>query len=691
METSACYLGTDVGGTFTDIVFYTTSGEMHCFKVPSTPSFPGQSILAGVDEVKSVLDPPEATWRGMYHTHSSTVATNALIERRGARVGLLTTAGFRDLFELQRLGIPQSSNFNSRRPQPLVPRALVREIGGRIGANGREIDPLDEEAVVAAARELVAMGVEIAVVAFLHSYRNPAHELAVRAIVERHGIGLRLDLSSEVWPQAREYERGILTAINASIRPIIEGYVERLVAGLNERSIATPARVARSNGGTELAETMRLRPVVALLSGPAAGVSGAAAAAHDAGWEAADLMTLDVGGTSADIGVIRGGRPVLSSEEHIADFPVLLPTIAVSSIGAGGGSIIWLDQTGSLKVGPRSVGADPGPACYGTSGSLIPALTDAFLVAGLMAPSQRLGGKLALQMAPARAALATIASKLGWTVEEVADGAIRVAIAMTAAESSNVLARRGVDAPRFRMVAFGGAGPLLAALLAEEISIDQILIPPRPGALSALGAARADLEGDLVQPVYAMFNDLTADRLASEFHALETRAKEWVATQSTSLIVTHTVIELAADMRYDGQGYDVTVPLEAEWLLKGELSRVVDAFHEAHRATFGHANEEARVWLKELRVHIIGRTPKPRIVAVQSTGAAAPVTQRSIRLAGGVFEASIYDRAGLTADQIVAGPAIIDQMDTTTLIPLGWQARGVNSGALIVERAKAGA
>ena len=398
------FLGTDVGGTFTDLVFYDAAGELHCFKVPSTPGQPGVSILTGIDEIRESLGLDMAAWGHLIHTHSSTVATNALIERHGARIGLLVSAGFRDLFELQRLAIPHPMRFDSRRPQPLVPRALVREVRGRIAA------------------------------------------------------GLRLELSSEVWPQAREYELGVLTVINASIRPIIEAYVDRLETGLGERDIATPARIARSNGGAELARSMRRRPVAALLSGPAAGVAGAAVAAQNAGWPSADLMTLDVGGTSADIGVIRGGRPVLSAEEHIAEFPLLIPTIAVSSIGVGGGSIIWLDPTGSLKVGPKSVGADPGPACYG-SGSLVPALTDALLVAGLLAPSQRLGGKLVLQIEPARQALGAIAGTLGWTVEEVADGAIRVANALMAAEASSVLARRGVDAPQFRMVAFGGAGP----------------------------------------------------------------------------------------------------------------------------------------------------------------------------------------------------------------------------------------
>ena len=329
-----------------------------------------------------------------------------------------------------------------------------------------------------------------------------------------------MELSSDIWPQAREYERAVLTTINASVRPIIESYVGRLTDGLAERGLAMPARIARSNGGAELARTMRDRPVVALLSGPAAGVAGAADAAEDAGWPDADLMTLDVGGTSADIGVIRDGRPVLSSEEVVGDFPVLVPTVAVSSIGAGGGSIIWLDSTGSLKVGPRSVGADPGPACYG-SGSLTPALTDAFLLAGLLTPGQRLGGKLALQPEPARAALDDArANAWAGRRSRSADGAIRVATAMMAAEATRVLARRGVDAPRFRMVAFGGAGPLLAALIAEEIAIDTILIPPFPGALSALGAARADIEGDLVRPLYARLHALSAATLADAYRAL---------------------------------------------------------------------------------------------------------------------------------------------------------------------------
>jgi N-methylhydantoinase A len=676
-------LGTDVGGTFTDLALVTESGELHCFKVPSIPSRPGAGILNGVDEIQAALQLEGPAWHRMVHTHSSTVATNALIERKGARVGLLVSAGFRDLFELQRLAVPHPMRFDSRRPTPLVPRALVREIGGRLDADGQEIEPLDPDAVVREAGELQSAGVEIAIVVFLHSYRNPAHEQAARDALARSGVKLRVELSSDVWPQAREYERGVLTAINASIRSLVEAYVERLVAGLEERRIETPARIARSNGGAELAASLRERPVVALLSGPAAGVSGAAEVARDAGWEAADLMTVDIGGTSADIGVVRNGRPVLSSEEHVADFPVLIPTVAVSSIGAGGGSIVWLDPTGSLKVGPRSVGADPGPACYGT-GSLIPALTDAFLVAGLLEPGQRLAGKLPLQLGAARDALGAIAAQLTCSVEDVADGAIRIAIAMMTAEASNVLARRGVDAPRFRMVAFGGAGPLLGALLAEELSIDTILIPPHPGALSALGAARADLEGDLVQPVYTMMGKLPQERLAELLNGLENTAQQWIAAQTARIPSSGTRTEVAAEMRYDGQGYDVTVPLDRAWLADGDTGRIRAAFHEAHRATYGHANEAAQIWLKELRAHVVGEMPKPRLAPLRSTTGHAHSVTRPIRLFGETIAASVIERSAL--DATIAGPAIINQMDTTTLVPPGWQARRIAAGALVLER-----
>jgi N-methylhydantoinase A len=292
-------------------------------------------------------------------------------------------------------------------------------------------------------------------------------------------------------------------------------------------------------------------------------------------------------------------------------------------------------------------------------------------------------------MAPARRALETIAAKVGWRVEDVADGAIRVATALMTAEASSVLARRGVDAPHFRMVAFGGAGPLMAALLAEEIAIDAILVPPRPGALSALGAARADLEGDLVQPIYERLGKLAKNRLADALHDIETQAQAWIAEQTSTLPVTATAIEIAADMRYDGQGYDVTVPLQSTWLAENDAGRIAGAFHDAHRATYGHAAEEAEVWLKELRAHIVGVMPRPRILPMASTPEPGPPSSRQVRLFGSSFEAAVLERDNLAPGRRIDGPAIVNQMDTTTLIPAGWHASTVASGALIVARTAA--
>ncbi|MCY3640484.1 MAG: hydantoinase/oxoprolinase family protein [Gammaproteobacteria bacterium] len=548
------------------------------------------------------------------------------------------------------------------------------------------MEALDAESAVCAARRLQAQGCEILVVCFLHSYRNPAHERAARTAIEQALPELAVELSSDVWPQAREFERATLALVNAHIRPAVERQVALLVSGMAERGVRTPARGARSNGGMELLATMAERPVTALLSGPAAGVAGAAAAAADAGWPAADLMTLDVGGTSADIGVVRRGRPVLSAQERVADFPILVPTVAVSAIGAGGGSIIDADATGALKIGPKSTGADPGPACYGLGDGKVAAMTDAFLIAGLLNPERPLGGRLTLQAERGRQALAAVGRKVGLPAEQVADGAIQVATAMLAAESTSVLARRDVDLSRFRMVAYGGAGPLVAALVAEAAYVNCVLIPPVPGTLSALGAAQADLEGDFVQPAYRNLADLDAPALAEAFHAIRSQSAAWLEQEATSLAVQRTIVEYTAEMRYEGQGYDVTVSLEEDWLAEGDAEAIRRAFHDAHERTFGHRHDDAAVWLQELRAHLTGYLPTPApAVAAVAERTPAP-TARTIRLRGDQVEARVFAREGIAANSRIAGPAIVEQMDTTTLVPDGWVLTLADNGALIVTR-----
>ena len=679
-------LGVDVGGTFTDLAFYDENGELTCIKVASTPAEPGFSTLQGVDELRRLSRCPEAAWSQMSHTHSNTVAVNCLIERTGAKLGILVTAGFRDILEIARMTVPEPARYDSRRPAPLVPRRRVAEVEGRIDAQGRVVRELDAGGAVAAAARLRDLGCEILVICFLHSYRNPAHEREARSAIERELPELPVEISSDVWPQAREFERATLALVNAHIRPAVENQVELLVGGMAERGIGTPARGSRSNGGMELLATMAERPVTALLSGPAAGVAGAAAAAADAGWSAANLMTLDVGGTSADIGVVRGGRPVLSAEERVADFPILVPTVAVSAIGAGGGSIIWTDATGALKIGPRSTGADPGPACYGLEGGGVAAMTDAFLLAGLLNPERLLGGRMKLHPERARRALEEVGERVGLPPEQVADGAIQVATAMLAGESTSVLARRDVDLSSYRMVAYGGAGPVVAALVAEAVYVNSVLIPPVPGTLSALGAAQADLEGDFVQPVYRDLDGLDAAALGAALEGIRSQSAGWLEREAVGLAVQHAVVEYSAEMRYEGQGYDVTVPLDEAWLDHGDAGAILAAFHEAHERAFGHRHDGTPAWLQELRAHLTGSLPRPSPASATGAEVGGEPSIRDIRLRGNPVEARIFDRGDIGGDSRIAGPAVIEQMDTTTLVPDGWTLTLADNGAMILTR-----
>jgi N-methylhydantoinase A len=677
------HLGLDVGGTFTDMVVFDDDGRLHCFKIPSTPARPAHATLAGLDEIIDALDLEPAHLQVLQHTHGSTIAVNALIERRGAKLGMITTTGFRDVFELGRLAIPHPMRYDSRRPAPLIPRAMIREVDGRLNAEGAERVRLDEASLREAAEELVADGAEVLLLCFLHSYRNPMHEERARTIIAAKFPDLPIEISSEVWPQAREYERAVTAAVNAYVRPPVQRYIDDLIAGTVVRGIGTEPRITRSNGGMQRAHTIRRHPVSALLSGPAAGVVAAAAVVRDCGFEGADLITIDVGGTSADVGCVRNGEPVLSTDEHVADFPLLLPTIAVSSVGAGGGSIIWIDETGALQVGPRSAGADPGPACYGR-GSGIATLTDAMLVAGWLADGQKLGGRIALVLADARRALEPLARKLDAGVEVVADGAITIAIAIMAAETNQVLARRGLDSPEFILVPFGGAGPLIGALLAEDVYVERVLVPPTPGALSALGAAYSDVQGDLIAPVYRLLGALSPGELDATRRLLEDKARTWLDEELVALPIEGSSLSFAADMRYEGQGYDLTVSLDRDALANGDATAIARTFTDAYRAVYGHANDRAEIWIKELRLRIVGRMPRPTFARATSGAGATASGRRQLRVNGQQYDAETYERLSLGAGDRIRGPAIVDQLDTTLLIPPSWEAEVLPSGAILM-------
>ncbi|MFC7397877.1 hydantoinase/oxoprolinase family protein [Chelatococcus sp. GCM10030263] len=684
MSKDFVWLGLDVGGTFTDLALLDASGQVHALKVPSTPEAPAVAALRGIDEFLSRGLLQRQDLDRLVHIHGSTIAVNTLIERRGARLGALVNTGFRDLFELGRLAIPVPTVFTSRRPPPLVERRMVKEISGRLNAAGEEVEPIDGEDVLARVAELRADGADIIVVCLLHSYINASHEEEVARIVASRFDNQPLELSSHVWPQAREFERGVLASINAHIRPAVGRYLDDLLRGTAERGIATEPHITKSNGGCQRALSLRDNPASALLSGTASGVIGAAGILRECGYAEADVVTMDVGGTSADIGVIRGGHPVLSADEHVADLPLLLPTIAVSSIGAGGGSIIGVDETGGITVGPKSAGAHPGPACYGRGGTE-PTLTDAILLLGWLPAGQPLAGQITLDGGKARAALSTTSARLGCSPEAAADGAVSIAVAAMAAEMTKVIAKRGVDAPDFALVPFGGAGPLLGALVAEEVYIDRVVIPPRPGILSAIGALQANLEGDLIEPVYRTVEDGAGSTLRRARQGLEARARAWLSRE-TLLAHECEVVTFSAEMRYERQSFEITVAIEPALLAEGRENELRECFHAAYRRIYGHEERAAAVFVKEVRAHVSAQLPARRFAEPVQAAGHRPPGRMAIWLRGKPREAGLFAKNDLPEGAVITGPAVISQSDSTTLVPDGWAARHHRSGAIILDR-----
>ena len=485
-------LGVDIGGTFTDVlVFNDVSGALTSLKVPSNRQDPAQAIVTGLEALRDRhgVDP------GMigYFSHGTTLGVNTLLERDGAEVGLLVTKGFRDILELRRLRLPQANNLYAPRPRALAPRRRVAEINERLGYDGSVIVPVAREDVVAKARALLDGGADNIAICFLHSYRNGDHESQAKQWILEEFPGAYVIASAELWPQQREYERALVGVINGYIGARMRRYFETLKERAENSGVVTRIFSTKSNGGVMSIEAAGERPVETLLSGPASGVMGAAFIGQLIG--DTRLLTLDMGGTSVDMALINGEVPY-SNENTVGDFTVVLPAVDVSAIGAGGGSIAWLDAEGVLKVGPRSAGANPGPACYGRGGTE-PTVTDAYAVLGIM--TSILGGEMKLQFDKARAALATIGTRLGLTVEQAADAVLQVATANIYAEAVPQLARRGVDAKEFSLLCYGAAGPTHSFMLARELNLRRVIVPPMPGLLCALGCLVADLRADFVR------------------------------------------------------------------------------------------------------------------------------------------------------------------------------------------------
>lgn len=668
----------DIGGTFTDFCSYeVASGAITAYKVPSTRDAPARAVGDGLRALQALGHEPAAV---EYFVHGATIAINTVLQRNGARVALMVTEGFRDLLEIQRLRLKHPFDFNSTRPTPLVTRADVLALDERVLTDGTVDRPLDESAARQVIAGAVSSGVEAFAVCLVNSYRNPLHERRVGALIREIAPGRSVSLSVDVWPQMREYERAVATVMNAYTQPAVSAYLEELRAILAE--LGCPARpyMTKSNGGVMTTDRARVATAEMLLSGPASGVTGAAFVAREAGFT--ELITLDLGGTSADIAIISGGTPLSSQEEHIGDFPVIIPTVAVSSIGAGGGSIARVDESGVLKVGPQSAGADPGPACYARGGTA-PTLTDAFVVAGLVSPEHILGGRIRLDRDLAARALAALGARLGLSEVAAARAVIRVATAAMYSEFSSLISKRGIDPRDYALVAFGGAGSLVACALAREFRIPTVLVPLSPGTLCALGALAADVTNDHIHTINRRLNSVDAAEILNGFGAMRSQAEEWLRNEGPSL--QESAFLTSIDTRYEGQAYEIEVPLDLEVFARQGVPILADAHHDAHERIYAHADRSSAIEIVNLRLRVVGRMPKPssRPLA-RATSEARPRTRREVHLEKRAEFVDVYSRPDLLGGHSFRGPAIVDQDDTTVYVPAGMTADVDALGNLVV-------
>lgn len=675
-------LGIDVGGTFTDFaVMDETTGRLVPFKQATTPAQPAEAVVAGLRRLaeRGDLDPAGVH----FFVHGTTLATNTVIERRGARTGLLVTEGFRDLLTIARLRLANPFDFTAERPVPLVPRRLTREVVERIMAEGSIIVPLDEESVRRELARLRAEGIEALAISFMNAYRNPVHEQRARAIAAAECPGVYISTSSEVWPQIREYERTLVTVMNAYVGKRLDTYFSALETDVRAAGVSARIFVTKSNGGIMSAHGARQTPVELLLSGPAAGVVGATYVATLAGHPR--IVTLDIGGTSADLSV-ADGQPLYSTDGHVGEFPVTLPAVDVVSIGAGGGSIAWTDAAGVLKVGPESAGATPGPACYGLGGSR-PTLTDAYVALGYIDPDRFLGGTMPLRPDLATKALATVATTLRRGVPEAAEAVVQVATSTMHRELVSVLARRGIDPGDYALFVFGGAGATHGFLLAQETGIRRVVVPLTPGILCALGALIADVKRDFIKTTYLTLGPghepETAAALAGGLAELGRRALGWLQAEGLGGLpreLRHTV-----DMRYVGQSFELEVPVTETDLETRPLDGLIGRFHDAHLQIYGYAEKSSPAEIINLRTTVVGCTTKPALPELPQGGAAPAVRRRRVFYAGEPLEAVVVERSALPRGFSVEGPAVVEQYDTTTFVPPGWRVTVDRFGNLIGE------
>ena len=688
-------LGVDIGGTFTDLVMMDeASGELRLVKMASTPSDPSVGFMSTVERAlrESEVSPSEVS----YSVHGTTVATNAIIEGKGARAALVATGGFRDVLEIARQIRPRLYDIFCDKPKPLIARNLCFGVPERLNYAGQVIDALDEDAVREVARKIKAQGVESVAVCLLHSYVNPVNEKRVREIIQEEIPAVFLSISSELCPEMREYFRASTTAINAVVIPIVSRYVGQLEARLSDIGIAVGLHLMTSAGGIMSSDVAKREPVHLIESGPAAGVIATSYLGELTGRR--NVISFDMGGTTAKVGLVENGAPKISpyfevgssaaAESNASGYPVRTPVIDLVEIGAGGGSIAWVDPGGALRVGPQSGGADPGPACYG-KGQEEPCITDANLLLGRLNADYFIGGEQKLYPDSAEAAVEGLADKLGLSVLEVANGIVEIANANMIGAVRKISVQRGFDPREFVLVAFGGAGPMHANALARELQIPRLLIPMSPGVTSALGLLVSDLKHDYVQAYHQNMELLDFKYLNDCFSELESQARQVLASENVAAEDVSFLHHM--DMRYIGQGYELKIEIPNRELKSGDVETINASFYKEHERAYGYAAESEPTEVVVLRLTAIGKIKRPKLRQLgkgNGNGAGEAIkNERPVYFAeaGKAVPCKVYDRYQLKWGDTIWGPAIVEEVDSTVVIHPDYRAEIDVYGNILIQ------
>ena len=672
-------VGVDIGGTFTDFcAFNDVTNEIHTLKVLSSPDKPGSEVIEGIKAL-GVRYGVSAT-DVVYFTHGTTVGVNTVIQRKGIRLGLLVTNNFTDVLELARLKMPDMYSLLSVRPEALITKDRIFEVSERIRADGSIEQEVDSASVKRALTDAQAVGCEGVVIALINSYRNSHNEQAVKAMIQELSPGFPVFCSTDVWPIIREYERTVTAVIHGYVQPRVSQYLESLQQALLDVKVNATPQVTKSNGGVMSAELGRTACAQMILSGTAAGVIGASHVSKLSGHP--NTMSLDIGGTSADVAFIRDGQPQFGIGEVIGEFPIFIPSVAVTSIGAGGGSIAWVDDLGILRVGPESAGSKPGPACYGNGGERA-TITDAFVVLGYIGQFDLGYSAIEIDVNKARSAVEFLAGKIGKEAEETAQAIVDIAVSGMYMEISKLISRYAVDPREYALQAFGGAGPMMACFVAKELGMRTVIISTTPGVLSALGGLIADIKNDFIKTVFVELDGSETTAIQDEYKLLEADALQWLRDEQA--YEGDYQLIYSADMRYRGQAFEIEAILSAKDIASGDVTAMAEAFHHEHELVYEHCDRDAAVQMVNLRLVIVGTSPKP-VFPQQDLTVEAATPERMVEVfTGGRFTSvSLFRREELHPGFTFEGPAIVVQSDCTSCVPEGLSGRVDTYGNLVL-------